>query len=446
MRSVREIGAMKYTLSFTDKEITPWGGMVFLKQMLDKMQFSQLIEDCDSLPVQGSNRGHSVCTIIESFVTSVWCGASRFLHTEVTRSDRALGQIFGWRSVPGQDAYKRYFGKFTQATNQDVSRHFFSWFIRQLNVHYFTLDIDSTVMTRYGEQEGARKGYNPSKRGRPSHHPIIAFVNEVRMVANFWLRSGNTSSANNFVSFLAETLSMFGDKKVGMVRLDSGFFQREVLDYLESENLSYIIAARFTHPIQHLIDGTLAWIQVDEGIEICDTIYQAKTWEQPRRMVIVRQKIKDRPKATGRTLSLFPEDEVHRNYRYSAYVTNQIYSAADVWRNYRQRGDAENRIKELKNDFGADSFNLKEFFPTEAALMFVMIAYNLMSVFRMCVLQEKTQKTLKTLRYRVFTIGAYFEKNGNDLKLKIALTKRRRKWFAGLWDYPLDEYGKTSNA
>ncbi|MCC7055955.1 MAG: transposase, partial [Chitinophagales bacterium] len=101
-------------------------------------------------------------------------------------------------------------------------------------------------------------------------------------------------------------------------------------------------------------------------------------------------------------------------------------------------GDAENRIKELKNDFGAESFNLKGFFATEAALIFVMIAYNLMSLFRFFVLQEKTQKTLSTLRYRVFAIGAYFEKVNGILKLKIALTKKRRKWFAALWDYPID--------
>ncbi len=145
-------------------------------------------------------------------------------------------------------------------------------------------------------------------------------------------------------------------------------------------------------------------------------------------------------------LSLFPEDEIHRNYRYSAYFTNVEYGATDVWRNYRQRGDAENRIKELKADFGADSFNLKEFYPTEAALIFSMIAYNLMSIFRLFVLQEKTQKTLSTLRYRAFAIGAYFEKSGDTLKLKIALTKKRRKWFAGLWDYPLDLSRKISIA
>jgi IS4 transposase len=51
-------------------------------------------------------------------------------------------------------------------------------------------------------------------------------------------------------------------------------------------------------------------------------------------------------------------------------------SAAKIWRSYRGRGEAENRIKELKYDFGFDSFNLKDFFATEAALTFAMIAYN----------------------------------------------------------------------
>ena len=446
MRSVKQIFAMNIEFSFTNKEITPWGGMVFLKQMLDKMEFKQQILDCEYLPTQNSNRGYDPDVILESFITSVWCGANRFLHTEITRSDRALGKIFNWEVTPGQDAYKRYFSKFTQKINQEVSHYFFSWFFEKLNINYFTLDIDSTVLTRYGEQQlGAKKGYNPQKKGRKSHHPIIAFVNDVRLVANFWLRSGNASSANNFVGFLEDTLSKFGNKKVGLTRLDSGFFQNDILNYLEQKDMDYIVAAKFTHPIQRCINNQDFWVKVDNGIEICEKRYQSESWENPRRLVIVRQKITEKPNAIGKTLSLFPEDEIHKNYRYSAYVTNVEYAATDVWRNYRARGDAENRIKELKQDFGADSFNLKEFFPTEAALMFAMIAYNLMSIFRIFVLQEKTQKTLSTLRYRTFAIGAYFEKIDNTLKLKIALTKKRRKWFVGLWDYPLDMSLKLPN-
>lgn len=86
------------------------------------------------------------------------------------------------------------------------------------------------------------------------------------MVANFWLRSGDTSSANNFISFLEDTLSVFGNKKVGLIRLDSGFFQKDILDHLESKPMNYIIAAKFTHPVQRLVDSQTSWLNVDEGI------------------------------------------------------------------------------------------------------------------------------------------------------------------------------------
>ena len=426
---------MDFDISYTSKEITPWGGMAFLKQMLQKTGFRALIEKSPDLPQPGSNRGHKTATIIEGFITSIWCGANRFLHTEVTRHDVALGKMFDWKNTPGQDAYKRFFGKFTQVKNNAVGQYFYSWIFDNFKFDNFTLDIDSSVMTRYGVQEGSKKGYNPSKKGRPSHHPLIAFIADVKLVANMWLRSGDTSSANNFLSFLEDTLSKLKNKTVSLIRLDSGFFQSDILDCLDGKPMDYVVAAKFTHPIQRLITAADNWVVLDTGIEICEQMYQSDSWKSQRRIVIVRQRIKDRPKSPGKQLSLFPEEEIYKNYRYSAYVTNLKLAPAEVWRLYRGRGDAENRIKELKYDFGFDSFNLKEFFPTEAALTFAMIAYNLMALFRTFVLQEKTQKTLATLRYRAFAIGAYFEKVNDKLVLKIALNKKRREWFTGLWNH-----------
>jgi len=439
---------MEFDISYTSKEITPWGGMAFLRQMLQKINFRELIENNPDLPVSGSNRGYKTSTIIEGFITSIWCGANRFSHTEVTRHDRCLGNIFDWKGTPGQDTYKRFFSKFTQGTNQRVSDYFYTWIFDNVKVDNLTLDIDSSIMTRYGEQEGAKKGYNPAKKGRASHHPLIAFIADVKLVANMWLRSGNTSSANNFLSFLEDTLHKLKNKTIGLIRLDSGFFQSDILNCLEEKAMDYVVAAKFTHPIQRIINASNSWVILDTGIEICEQLYQSESWSKPRRIIIVRQRIKERPNAPGKQLSLFAEEEVHRNYRYSAYVTNLKLSAAEVWRLYRGRGDAENRIKELKYDFGFDSFNLNDFFATEAALTFAMIAYNLMSIFRMFVLQEKTQKTLSTLRYRTFAIGAYFEKVDGKLVLKIALNKKRRAWFSGLWNYSkeVDFPFKLSNA
>jgi hypothetical protein len=436
-----------FPVSFTSKEITPWGGMVFLKQMLDKMRFSDIVRKCEHLPTSGSNRGYSPEVILEAFIASIWCGATRFMHTELTRLDPALARIFGWKSVPAQDAYKRYFSKFEQVTNLEVSQYFYSWLFDNYHFDHFTLDIDSSILTRYGNQvEGAKKGYNPKKKGRNAHHPLIAFVSDVNLVANMWLRSGDTSSANNFLSFLEDTLQKLQNKTIGLIRLDSGFFQSDILDYLEQRNTDYIIAAKFTHPIQRIIADHKAWIHLDDGIEICEQTYKSDSWNKERRLVIVRQRIKERPNATGKMLSLFPEEEEYRNYRYSAYVTSMKLSPVEIWRLYRGRANAENYIKELKYDFGFESFNLKGFYATEAALTFAMIAYNLMSLFKQFILQEKTQRRLSTLRFRTFAIGAYFEKINNQIVLKIALVKKRRKWFSSLWNQSQNFNYPFSNA
>jgi Transposase DDE domain len=64
--------------------------------------------------------------------------------------------------------------------------------------------------------------------------------------------------------------------------------------------------------------------------------------------------------------------------------------AQQVWNLYRHRADAENGIKELKYDFGFDSFNIESFYGTEAALNMVMMAYNPMSLFRQVIMGNNT--------------------------------------------------------
>ena len=112
------------------------------------------------------------------------------------------------------------------------------------------------------------------------------------------------------------------------------------------------------------------------------TKHQAPSWKQPRRVVGIRQHLSVKPDAIGKTLPLFADDSVIKNYRYSALVTTSKCAAEDVWRSYRGRADCETCIKELQYDFGADSVCLQDCWATEAALNAVMIGYNLMSLFR----------------------------------------------------------------
>ncbi|MEN6621886.1 MAG: hypothetical protein ABFD50_10090 [Smithella sp.] len=74
---------MDFQIRFTDKEITPWGGMALIKKMMDRCGIDDLLSFLD-LPLPGSNRGYKPEYIIKIFLVSVWRGANRFLHTEVT--------------------------------------------------------------------------------------------------------------------------------------------------------------------------------------------------------------------------------------------------------------------------------------------------------------------------------------------------------------------------
>jgi len=75
-------------------------------------------------------------------------------------------------------------------------------------------------------------------------------------------------------------------------------------------------------------------------------------------------------------------------------VSNLDLPAEQIWLSYKDRADAENRIKELKYDFGLDSFCVDKFWATEAAFRSIMIAYNLMSLFRQIVLKSNSPKPL----------------------------------------------------
>ena len=105
----------------------------------------------------------------------------------------------------------------------------------------------------------------------------------------------------------------------------------------------------------------------------------------------------------------------------------------EVWRTYRGRADCENRIKELKADFGLDAFNMRDFGNTEAALGFAMLAYNLMSLFRQAVLRSRIQHTLSTLHGLVLAIGAAWHQDHGQNRLMLSLPRRKCAWFSGLW-------------
>ena len=145
-------------IKFVNKEITPFGGLSLFFKMLEKCHFEEHIMQ-SGIPLQGSNRGYKPIQLILGLFAGVWCGASCFGHLDVVRYDAALCDLLGWKRGADHRAYQRYLNKFSQAVNQRVFGNLFRWFFSELKFDNYTLDFDSTVMVREGNQEGAAKGY-----------------------------------------------------------------------------------------------------------------------------------------------------------------------------------------------------------------------------------------------------------------------------------------------
>jgi hypothetical protein len=249
---------------------------------------------------------------------------------------------------------------------------------------------------------------------------------EAKVVAHAWLRSGNTGSARGVRSFLDEALTRLPPGyRLYAVRADSGFFEAAVLSDLEHRQLPYAVAVRVTKPLRRQLAGAKGWTEFAPGLEVSELMYETYGWQAPRRVVTVRERIAERPQARGRKLIEVP------GYTFHAVVTTLELDAVEVWRFYNSRAESENRLKELKEDFGADGFCLQSFYGTEAVFRLICCLYNLLAEFKRDLLPVPTQR-LHTLRHELLVVGGILGAKGRTPVLRLGLRGRWRDRFAAL--------------
>lgn len=238
----------------------------------------------------GSGRGILHYELIESFMVSSLLEAKRFSESSALRFDTTVQEMFGWKDgMADQSTLSRFFRKYDQQCSDEMFTALNRWWFNQIKVGTLTLDIDSTVITRFGKQEGVKKGYNARYKGRGSHHPLLAFIPELKMVANSWVRPGNSTSSSDFELFLEQTLEMVPKERIGLVRADSGYCGDNVLSYLEKQELHYIIAMKLNGSIASQVIAQKGWLKARDGLEYCSFGYKAQGWKAARRLVAVRK-------------------------------------------------------------------------------------------------------------------------------------------------------------
>ena len=420
---------------FTERKISPWGGIKYFHKTYVTSGIRQFLSTQD-LPEPGSNRGYSPLDLIEGFMASVILGARRMEHSGMLRMDQVIGEIFGWKKgMASASTFSRFFNKFDLERNDKVFPQLMKFILSLVPIRYMTIDIDSTVITRYGKQEHAVKGYNPEKKGRPSHHPIMAFSDELKMVVNAWMRTGDSHSSTDATKFMDEVFQIVDPVNIGLLRGDAGFYSQKIMKHLEERDhpVPYLFRAKITSALMGEILSFKRWWHsndVVKGASYIEMDYQATTWNTPRRVVVVRV-----PKREGKKVQkeLFEQYEQLSLYEYSAFVTNTDLSLVEVHRRYNQRGDSENRIKELKYDYGIDGFALQNFGGMEAAFRFILVAFNIMTILKQALLSSPKNYRLSTLKFQCIAIGSYLVKNGRKLKMKLSAEGRRRHFLKHLF-------------
>jgi hypothetical protein len=278
------------------------------------------------------------------------------------------------------------------------------------------LELDSTVETLYGHQEGANLGPNPHKPGRPSYHPLLARDRLSDLIVHHVLRPGDTGTASDIKSFLHKTLDIVKeDGREVLARLDSGFESNDALDILERRGVGYVIKMRATYEVAHHVAWRGGWRRAEvegEGeLQVLSLNWQRPAWSRPRRVVAVRKR--EMGELQGR---LFDD----AGWSYHLYVTNLDWEPADVARFYDKRADIERTICEVKNDLAIDHIPSASFAANAADLALKVLARNLLVLYRDRGLRLRTRDRIMTVRRRYLLVPGRIVTHAGRLLLRLS--------------------------
>ncbi len=273
-------------------------------------------------------------------------------------------------------------------------------------------DLDSTVVTVFGHQDGAEVGYNPRYRGKRSYNPLLCMEANSSYLWDAELRAGNAGTWDGSPELLDTCFANVPpDIRELRVRADAGFGLNPVFDALESRSAQYTVVARLTPALQRLLPG-LHYASVNRDWEMADFEHRPQSWSRARRFVVARRFLSGEEKQ----LTLFALGR----YAYRAWVTNLSLTPLGVWHFYDARAAIEPRIGELLEDYALRKIPTRSFEANALFLEIIRLAYNLVNAFQHLCLQESWQSlTLSKLRYKLFLLPGEITRPQNRPVLRL---------------------------
>ena len=226
------------------RNLTDSGGLVLVSKLFDRLGLGGWI-DCRTGKEKGFFRPS---LIVEAWVVLLLCDGG--VMDDLPLLDRrGSRRIFGWVRVPNPTTFGRRLRwaaermvPLLDALLWPMVRR--RWALAGGARKGLTLVVDSTVVVRYGKkQAGVEVGYNPKKRGRPSHHPLLAFIRDTGDCLGMRWRGRSAHTADGVAEWIEELVGRLRGAGVEdiTVRLDKGFFSRRMVRTLEEVGVSFLL-------------------------------------------------------------------------------------------------------------------------------------------------------------------------------------------------------------
>jgi hypothetical protein len=250
---------------------------------------------------------------------------------------------------------------------------------RHRRAHRIVIDIDPSVDPAHGGQQGVLfNGYYDTW----CYLPIFGFISvegeTEQQLFCARLRPGTAKEIRDTIPMLRRMVervrNAYGRWQRILVRLDSGFCHPRLLRELEALKVEYVVGMPSNAKLNKWAKRRLPRVRRrarESGRserEYDERMYATKSWREERRVILKAEAIP----YLGRSLK--------NNPRF--VVTNLRNKAARVYEIYCGRGDAENRIKELKLDLCVDRTSCTSFVANQVRVVMTAAAYCLFQELR----------------------------------------------------------------
>jgi hypothetical protein len=401
-------------IAFDDAGLTHYGGVLFFHEFARVLQLRRCFTRY--LHYARRNQRYELSQMLLALIYPMILGLDRLETVALLQANGTFQYLTGLPSYPDPQSLRRFLLQAPPDFRQQLHR-FNDRLLRQF-IHQpehrsrLILDLDSTVVTVFGRQEGAEVGYNPRYRGKRSYDPLLCFEANSAFLWDAELRPGNAGTWAGSDALLASCfLSVPADIRELRVRADAGFGFDPVLDLLEQRPAQYAVVARLTTALKRVLGG-LRYQHLNARWEIAELEHRLQGWPCPRRCVVARRKIEE----TEPEPTLFTLDR----YVYRAWFTNLSLTPAGVWNFYDGRAGMEPRIRELREDYALRKIPTRAFAANALYLEVVRLAYNLVTAFqRTCLPEEWQALTLSKLRHRLFWLPGELTRPQNRPTLRL---------------------------